>query len=130
MDSTLLRRKLHQKIDELPEQVLEEVYSLASQYIEPTWREVVDQHLAEETDPKELAMWREESAYLDQHEELKANYLGEYIAMKDGQFIDHDSNLTTLHKRVKKVSPNQFVLVTLVEQEPATIYRIRSPRLA
>ena len=36
MDPTLLRKKLHKQIDQLPEQVREAVYSFTNQYTEPT----------------------------------------------------------------------------------------------
>ena len=129
MNPTLLRKKLHQQIDQLPEQVLEEVYSITSQYIEPTWREIINQHLAEETDPKELAVWREESAFLEQHEELKAKYLGQHVAMKNGKVVDHDMDLAALYKRIRQKYDREFVLIDRVQEDPAPIIKVRSPRI-
>ena len=129
MDSTLLRQKLHQKIDELPDHALEQVYSVANGYVEPTWREVIDRHLAEETDPKELAVWREESAFLEQHDALKATYLGQHVAMKDGEVVDHDTQIAELYTRMRQKFPNSFVLMKQVEETPDRIIHFRSPRL-
>ncbi|MEM9774151.1 MAG: DUF5678 domain-containing protein [Chloroflexota bacterium] len=129
MKPTALRKKIHQQIDKLPEQVLEEIYSITSQYVEPTWREIIDRHLAEETDPKELAMWREESAFLELHEELKVKYMGQHVAMKDGKIVDHDSDVASLYKRVRQKFEGEFVLIDRVQEDPVPIIKVRSPRI-
>ena len=129
MNPTTLRKKIHQQIDQLPEQVLAEVYSITSQYVEPTWNEIVEQHIAIETDPRELAVWREESAFLEQHDELKTKYLGQHIAMKDGQVVDHDTDVVSLYMRIRNRFKDEFVLIDLVQEDPTPVIKIRSPRL-
>ena len=44
----------------------------------------------------------ETEAFNAQYEELRAKYLGQYVAIHQGSVIDHDSDLRTLHLRVYK----------------------------
>jgi hypothetical protein len=43
---------------------------------------------------------RETEAFTAQHQELLAAYSEQYIAMHEGNVIDHDTDLRTLHLRV------------------------------
>lgn len=58
----------------------------------------------------------EESArYRQQHAELVTRYLGEYIAMRDGQVVDHDADFQVLRQRVRQRFADAPVMMTLVE---------------
>lgn len=57
----------------------------------------------------------ESKLYRQRHTELKANYLGQYIAMHDGQVVDHDPDFHTLRQRVRQQLPGVPVMITLVE---------------
>ncbi len=59
---------------------------------------------------------KESQAYQQRHAELKAQYLGQYIAMHDGQVVDHDSDVTVLRQRVRRSFGRTPVMVTLVEE--------------
>lgn len=73
---------------------------------------------------------RERMAYIAQHGVLKEKYLGQYVAIYHGMLIDHDIDAATLSERVRSRYPNEFVLVTLVRQEPIRTIDVRSPRVA
>ncbi len=58
----------------------------------------------------------ESQVYRQRHAELQAQYLGEYIAMLDGQVLDHDMNVTALRQRVRQRFGRRPVMITLVEE--------------
>lgn len=57
----------------------------------------------------------ESQVYRQQHTELKGQYLGKYIAMHDGQVVDHDSDFRVLRQRVQQRFGRTPVMITLVE---------------
>ncbi len=66
----------------------------------------------------------ESKAYRRQHAELKGRYLGHYVAMHNGQIVDHDTDFQTLRRRVRQQFGHTPVMITLVEElaEP-TLFR-------
>ena len=58
----------------------------------------------------------ESQIYQQRHTELKAQYLGQYIAMHDGQVVDHDMDVAALRQRVRERYGRKPVMVTLVEE--------------
>jgi Arc/MetJ family transcription regulator len=58
----------------------------------------------------------ESQIYQRRHAELKAEYLGQYIAMHDGQVVDHDSDFVALRQRVRQQFRHTPVMITLVEE--------------
>ena len=58
----------------------------------------------------------ESQVYQQRHAELKAQYLGQYIAMHNGQVVDHDMDVTVLRQRVRQRFGRRPVMVTLVEE--------------
>lgn len=58
----------------------------------------------------------ESQIYQRRHAELKAEYLGQYIAMHDGQVVDHDSDFVALRQRVRQQFLHTPVMITLVEE--------------
>jgi hypothetical protein len=65
-------------------------------------------------DRRKISM--ESQIYRQKHTELKKQYLGQYIAMYEGQVVDHDSNFATLHQRVRQQFGHTPVMITLVEE--------------
>ena len=57
----------------------------------------------------------ESKIYRQRHAELKAQYLGQYIAMRDGQVVDHDADFQALHQRIRQQFGRAPVMITLVE---------------
>ena len=61
----------------------------------------------------------EEAALFREHyPELKAQYLGEYIAMHQGRVVDHDSDEDALWQRVRQRYGRTPVLILKVEDKP------------
>jgi len=58
----------------------------------------------------------ESQAYRQRHAELKAEYLGQYIAMHNGQVMDHDTDITALRQRVRQRFGQKPMMITLVEE--------------
>ncbi len=77
--------------------------------------EAVQQYLWD-LDRKKISS--ESAIYRERHPELKAQYLGQYIAMRNGQVVDHDANFQILYRRVVAQFPDTPVMMTLVEDEP------------
>lgn len=57
----------------------------------------------------------ESQLYRRQHAELKIHYLGQYIAMRHGQVVDHDPDCQALRRRVRQRFEDTPVMITLVE---------------
>lgn len=64
---------------------------------------------------------REQVLYRQQYPELKSQFLGQYIAMKDGKVIDHDEELQTLYHRTRQRYGESPVLITQVQESADTI---------
>lgn len=71
----------------------------------------------------------ETEAFSAQYARLKEAYLGEYVAMHQGEVIDHDPDLRTLHLRVFEQLGHTAVLLKQVTEEPERELTFRSPRL-
>lgn len=91
--------------------------------------EVFEQGLpAEASEDDDPAVRREMQAYLALHSDLRTTHLGQYVAILDGQLIDHDQDMATLYGRIYDRYPDRFVWLTLVEDEPLPTLHFRSPR--
>ncbi|MCZ7673153.1 MAG: DUF5678 domain-containing protein [Chloroflexi bacterium] len=73
---------------------------------------------------------RGKEAFHRLHGTLLKNHRGEYIAIYNGQLIDHDRDRTALFKRIEENYPDQYVLIRLVSQTPEIVYEHRSMRWA
>ena len=74
-------------------------------------------------------MAQEKAAYLRLYPELKTQYAGQYVAIHDGQLVDHDTDYGALFERIDDRFPDRFVWLTRVEDEPIGTVTIRSPRV-
>lgn len=70
----------------------------------------------------------ETEAFEQQREDLLAKYPGQYVAVHNGQVIDHDHDLRTLHLRVFDQLGHLPVLLKQVTNEPDHELVFRSPR--
>lgn len=80
-------------------------------------------------DPRQPLMEKEVAAFEKLHTTLVERYLGEYVAIHQGQVIDHDNNQIALVDRVECTYPNTVVLIRQVQQQLPPPLIIRSPRL-
>jgi glutamyl-tRNA reductase len=71
----------------------------------------------------------ESQVYRQQHTKLKGQYLGKYIAMHDGQVVDHDSDFRVLRQRVRQRFGRTPVMITLVEDIADQTFARRGFRL-
>ena len=70
----------------------------------------------------------ESQVYRERHAELKEQYLGQYIAMHDGDVVDHDSDCGALRHRVRQQFRQTPVMITRVEdaaEQPITRHGFR-----
>ena len=74
------------------------------------------------------AMQREVNAYEAMHAKLWEQYPNKYIAMYQGQVIDHDDDKIALAIRIEEECPDQVVLIRQVQPELPKPLVIRAPR--
>jgi predicted transcriptional regulator len=70
----------------------------------------------------------ETTAFEEQRETLLARYRDQYVAIHNGQVIDHDSDLRKLHLRIFDRLEHTPVLLKRVTAEPDRELVFRSPR--
>ncbi len=74
-------------------------------------------------------MLKQVAAFEAIEEELRQQYLDQYVAFHEGELVDHDADHTQLVRRINARYPEQIVLIRQVtDKEPAPI-RLGSPRL-
>jgi hypothetical protein len=117
-------------------QVLVERAREAGLFVGPRMAELVASELARiqpaeirKNDGAEQKMRREKDAFVAQQADLRQRYPGEYIAMHNGQVLDHDRDLSELHRRVYVAIGTVTVLLKQVDQPVDRDLFLRSPRL-
>ncbi len=75
------------------------------------------------------AMLKEERAFRKLHPTLLNQYAGEFVAIYQGEMVDHDPDQLVLLQRKRQKYPGQVVLIARLVAEPEEIYHFRSPRL-
>lgn len=75
--------------------------------------------------------WEQESeAFRRLHTIWREEYAGEYVAVYQGQLIDHDSAFEALLERIDKLHPDEFVLIRPIQDKAEIVYDHRSIRWA
>jgi hypothetical protein len=74
-------------------------------------------------------MEQEMIAFRAMREALLANYEGQYVAVYQGQVVDHDPDELALVARIDEKYPDAVVLIKRVTPEPDRVLHFRSPRL-
>ena len=77
----------------------------------------------------DAAVDREMQAYIAMHPHLMQKYRNQYVAIQNGELVDHDERFDALLTRIDAAYPNQFVWLTKVEDQPIRELTFRSPRL-
>ena len=72
---------------------------------------------------------KETEAFQAQYKHLQKKYPGQYVAIHQGEVIDHDEDLRTLHLRVYDQLGPTPVLLKQVTNNPQRELLFRSPRL-
>jgi len=70
----------------------------------------------------------EVEAFRSLHPDLIKKYTHQYVAMRNGEVVDHDEDFQLLHNRVRQRFGRQPVLLRRVETEPERELVFRSPR--
>ncbi len=73
-------------------------------------------------------MQHESDAFRHMHADLLARYPNEYVAIHQGQLVDHDADQLALLARIEDRYPDVPVLIRQVLAEPDEIFTFRSPR--
>ncbi len=71
----------------------------------------------------------ESAAWYARPEADRKPYAGQYVAVLEGQVIDHDADRGDLYQRVRQRYPDTPVLITTAEARGPREFRILSPRL-
>jgi hypothetical protein len=79
--------------------------------------------------PDRWAMLQEQAAFQAMLPDLLTRYKDQYVAVYQGQVIDHDADQVALIERLDQSHPEMIVLVKKVATEPERVLRMRSPRL-
>lgn len=79
--------------------------------------------------PQREKMLQEVNAYESLHTELVENYLGNYVAIHQGQVVDSDSDSEEIIIRIGERYPDEAILIRKVQKPLPPEIRIRSPRL-
>ena len=69
------------------------------------------------------------TAYQSLHAQLVKRYLGQTVAIHDGQLVDHDPDPVVLLQRIRTHFPDRVVLRRKVELSVERELRIRHPRI-
>jgi len=112
----------------IPDQVLAELMPVLEQEgkeISDLVTEALRHYLWE---AKERKIEREMEAYRAMHGELKQRFLGQYVAIHNGELVDHDADRHALSSRVRREYSNAAVLIIPVEDEPEREFLMLSPR--
>jgi len=88
--------------------------------------EIIRRFLREEARRK---MQREIEAFTAMHPELWKRYPNAYVAVYQGQVVDHDVNQLDLYQRIEEKYPHDVVLIRQVLPEVERVYNLRSPRV-
>jgi hypothetical protein len=107
-------------VPELLEQAVESYLSSSASTSEPR---------SEISAAERLQIDKEHQAFVALHQRLLESYADQYVAMREGQVIDHDYDRVALSRRVRARYGNQPVLIAPVLQQAVQTIRIRSPRL-
>ncbi|MGB0388282.1 MAG: DUF5678 domain-containing protein [Ardenticatenaceae bacterium] len=75
------------------------------------------------------AMLREQAAFDAMQPDLLTKYLNQYVAVYQGQVVDHDKDESVLVERIDQQYPDQVVLLRQVLPHPPKPLYFRSPRL-
>lgn len=88
--------------------------------------QAIEQYLSEQ---RSIEIEKEQQAYEAQHAQLLTTYQGQYIAMRGGQVVDHDTDRVALSRRVRSRYGSSAVLITPVLRQARQTITVRSPHL-
>jgi hypothetical protein len=132
MIETVVLTKLQRLPDSQKKEVLDFVEFLESRSATPAAVQSGDETAVSEAlyiNPERQAMLQEQAAFQAMLPDLLTRYEDQYVAVYQGQVIDHDADQVALIERLDQSHPDTIVLVKQVTTEPERVLRMRSPRL-
>jgi hypothetical protein len=78
---------------------------------------------------EEEAIHKETEAFWRQHEDLLAQYMGRYVAMRQGTVVDHDNDVSRLEARIRDRFGLLPVLIAPVTPAPRRDIQWRGGRI-
>lgn len=89
---------------------------------------VIQQTIDQDDMAEHEVVVRERQAYIALHPTLLKNYPNQYVAIHNGQLVDHDPSGLALSLRIRQQFPNQFVWIAPVKAQAIEEWVMRSPR--
>lgn len=112
------------------ESTLQERLVQAAERLEKPVEEITDEAIRiylERLD--RLKLEAEIQAFEKMHEQLKARFVQQFVAIHNGKVIDNDPDFETLFLRIQGRLGNTCVLIRQVEDSPVHEWHFRGPRL-
>ncbi len=110
---------------------IQQLATLHQQNVNNLFETLVNQALPDESneigDSVEVAT-PEMQAYIALHPTLKNKYFNQYVAIYHNKLIDHDLDHETLYRRIDAQYPDEFVWISIVEEEAIPTLTFRSLR--
>jgi hypothetical protein len=113
-------------VDPTLESALDEMARLLDRPVEDLANEAIRTHL-EHLQARQLAV--EASAYVQMHADLKVHYWGQFVAIHNGEVIDHDPEFESIFLRVQADFSGVPVLIRQVGESPVEEWYFRTPRM-
>jgi hypothetical protein len=98
---------------------IEKAASQQQSSIDQLLDEAVRQYLWE-MDRRKIS--EESRIYRQKHATLKAMYLDKYIAMHEGEVVDHDVEFQPLFQRIREQFGNMPIMIVLVKEDSDSAY--------
>lgn len=122
---------------ELTLQIPDHVYQRVEQIAQSQQRPVVDvlQDAISQlftpvaVHPQRIQMEQEQAAFANRLLDWLHHYEGQYVAVHQGEVIDHDADKVILAIRINAAFADKIVLIKKVTAEPDKVLYNRSPRL-
>jgi len=119
--------ELAEKIQHLASLREQNIDTLLETLVNQAWPDA-EEAFNDFAEPEEVAS-PEMQAYIALHPMLKEKYFGQYVAIYGGALIDHDPDHAALYRRIDAQYPDEFVWISLVEEEAIPTLVFRSPRI-
>lgn len=103
---------------ELPHRLIYPLQQLATEQgssIEEVVEDALTGYLREQRHKRLL---QEMEQFRAQHDQLKQQYLGQFVGMSDGRILDHDPDGGILYNRLRQQYGDKSILIVEVTQTP------------
>lgn len=123
--------KVAQKLQQLAQLRQQNIDTLLETLLNQAWRQqgiIGDDSSTFDDENGDIAT-PEMQAFIALHPMLKEKYFGQYVAVYQGELVDHDVDHDALYRRIDAQYPDEFVWISPVEEEAIPTLTFRSPRI-